>query len=687
MKSEKIKMDKQKEKIEKYVLYTTCKLQLKDKKGIQDIMLPYIKSINDIYDFSDINNLILNNPNIELKYYKLWIPSTNIMLDTIGKIFYKKQYEINKIKQKEKDKLAVKYVSTKHLLIAIKILDKENIVIISGLPGVGKTTLANAISIVYENRDYEFVNIEKIDDYFNFQMRQDKKYIFFFDDFLGTIDYEITNEKEAKQIISVIKKINCDNKSTKLVITTREFVLNEGKQKSEALDNFDDNIAKLTINMKEYTNQEKLNILIKHIEYYQIQKNQVLKFIDNNKLLSVIKHQNYFPRIIDQSFEFYKDENNNLVDEILTNLNDSSRIWKLIFENKLIVIDIKVLCYLYFSAFILNHSDLVNQLSLLQFDKDEIANSLKRLEKPLNLLKLSKHKDKGLIINFFDPSIKDYLKRYIKENITISSFIVNDNVSVNNLTNYARLYMSEQKILEEYLDIYNNLVKCFLAKLEQFLIEERETKLKFLGMTISLMPSGIASLYEFLKINDEKILQLIFKKIKLSNTENTNCIKILCDISFKINNKDLNIYINQKLDRFIEQATEYDYLYFYEWVSYFEKHNKIDVVKKRIFDIETEIDYEEVDNDEIERTIDIHNEAIEYLEKFKDIYNDDLIDTFISHRELMIEELQNNYEEKYYSNEGINDIEKFSNSNFFETNSDNELINYFIEYFDLDKKE
>lgn len=683
MKIEKVKIEKLKEKPQKYVLYTTCKLQLKDKKKIQEIMKPYIESINDINDYSDINNLISNQPEIELKYYKLWISSTNVMVDTFERIFNRRIYEINKIKKEEKKKVSIKYVATKHLSSAIEILEKSNVVIISGMPGVGKTTLANAIAIIYENRNYEYVNIEKIEDYFNFKINDDKKYVFFFDDFLGTIDYEISNEKEARQIISVIKKINAGNKNNKLIITTREFVLSEGKQKSEALDNFLETMFKLMIDMKEYTKKEKMDILIKHIEYYSIQTPQIRRFIEEKKLLRIINHQNYFPRIIDQTFEFYDYSDKNLVDEVIANLDDSSRIWKSIFENKLKVIDIKIMSYIYFSSFILNHFSLLEQLTKLGFNRDDILSSVKRLEKPLNLLKLTKQKEKGLIINFFDPSIKDYMKRYIREHISLASFMVDSNIDINNINNFARLYMSYENLLSDYPNIYNDLVNCFILKLQQLLDKEKGTKLQFIGMTISLMSFDASPFYLNLKLNDKIKLKEIFEMIKNSKSDNTDCIKILCDISMKLKTNDVKEYVSEKLDKFIEKSNEYNYTYFIEWKEYFERYDKFEKVKNRILDIENEIDYEEVENDDIDRKIDSHNDAIGYLEEFKEWYDDKKIEDYISNRENIIDELRNNYQTKDDYYEESLDFSDLVTTNKNDGSDEAQLVDYFTEYFKL----
>ena len=77
LKKEKIKLfDK---KIDRYYIATTVSLTPDRKNKISQLFYPLIKGEADIFGKDDIINLIAKHPNIEEKYYKLWLTSTTVL--------------------------------------------------------------------------------------------------------------------------------------------------------------------------------------------------------------------------------------------------------------------------------------------------------------------------------------------------------------------------------------------------------------------------------------------------------------------------------------------------------------------------------------------------------------------------------------------------------------------------------
>ena len=90
----------QKLKPTKYLLATSVGLSPQNKAIIMEMFFPYIKSTNDIYGQDDLNNLIGKHPNIEQKYYKLWLASTNVLQQIINKdVVNWSSFELDQIKE------------------------------------------------------------------------------------------------------------------------------------------------------------------------------------------------------------------------------------------------------------------------------------------------------------------------------------------------------------------------------------------------------------------------------------------------------------------------------------------------------------------------------------------------------------------------------------------------------------
>jgi len=140
---------------QRYMVATSLGLTDSDKDEIIEIFKPYIKNSADIFGNQDLNNLLRNNPEIEKQNFKLWLSSSSVLESILhSDIFNRSKIELNSIKQKIKF-----YVKNESFKDAMKILKADHYCIISGIPGIGKTTLAEMLLINYMNEGYEGVKI------------------------------------------------------------------------------------------------------------------------------------------------------------------------------------------------------------------------------------------------------------------------------------------------------------------------------------------------------------------------------------------------------------------------------------------------------------------------------------------------------------------------------------------------
>ncbi|WP_206073554.1 hypothetical protein, partial [Maribacter sp. 4G9] len=120
---------------------------------------------------------------------------------------------------------------------ALSIIKANKYVIISGDPGIGKTTLAEMLVFHLLGKGIEeFIFLsDSISDGFKL-FNTNKSQVFLFDDFLGRnfLKQSIATNEE-RQILRFINKIeNSTNKV--LLFTTREYILNQAKQRFDLFD-------------------------------------------------------------------------------------------------------------------------------------------------------------------------------------------------------------------------------------------------------------------------------------------------------------------------------------------------------------------------------------------------------------------------------------------------------------------
>ena len=210
-------------KVSRYYISTSVGLTPHNKTEIQNLIGSDILATADIIGRDDLNNLLGLYPDIEKKYYKLWLSSTNVLESIIHKrIENWAAFEMDKIKND-----IHQYVINDSFDDALRILSEHRYVIISGIPGIGKTTLARML--VYEllaKGMEEFIYIPSdIDDAVE-MFKENRKQVFFYDDFLGSTVFETGEKNFDQKLLSFIAKVRrSDNKL--FILTTREYILSD----------------------------------------------------------------------------------------------------------------------------------------------------------------------------------------------------------------------------------------------------------------------------------------------------------------------------------------------------------------------------------------------------------------------------------------------------------------------------
>ena len=237
-------------KPDRYIITTSVGLTPPNKAEILKLFHPYIKSTEDILGQTDLNNLLGLHPKIEEKYYKLWLTSTNILNKLINSTVYNQsKFELDEIKETLKV-----YVQNNSFKEALDIIKANNYVIISGIPGIGKTTLSRMLVYRLLAKDFDdFVYVsDSINDAYSYY-EDGKKQIFFFDDFLGRNFLETgLSMNEDSKLLKFIEKIR-KSKNKIFILATREYILNQAKNSFESLNNPALELVKCTLDLSKYT--------------------------------------------------------------------------------------------------------------------------------------------------------------------------------------------------------------------------------------------------------------------------------------------------------------------------------------------------------------------------------------------------------------------------------------------------
>ncbi|WP_346239557.1 restriction endonuclease [Niabella insulamsoli] len=251
----------------KYMITTSVGLTPINKDAIKKLFHPFIQDSSDIFGKDDLNNLLSVYGDIELKYYKLWLSSTNILEKVLhSKIYNQSAFELEEIKEQVK-----LYVQNESFNKSLNILKNNRYVIVSGIPGIGKTTLSRILILYLLSNGFdEFVYLnQSIDDGYEF-FADGKKQVFFFDDFLGKNFFEKKHGvNEDSKIVKFIQKIKRSPDKV-LILATREYILNQAKNVFESFKIVDIEIAKCVLDLSSYTNLIKAQIIYNHLYFANV---------------------------------------------------------------------------------------------------------------------------------------------------------------------------------------------------------------------------------------------------------------------------------------------------------------------------------------------------------------------------------------------------------------------------------
>jgi hypothetical protein len=405
-------------KPERYLLATSVPLSPANKTAILETLSPYVRGSEDIYGREDLNNLLGLFPEIERQHFKLWLSSTAVLEQVLhGRILNRTKITLQDISEK-----AQLYVSNDSFNCALSILREHNYVIIAGIPGIGKTTLAKMLVLHFLRADYEFIDVSyDISEAYSITERKRPR-VLLYDDFLGrTSITENLRKNEDHRLFDFISSVR-RTKSAKLILTTREYILRQAQTTYDILNSPIFEKPQCIVDLSHYTRPIRAKILYNHLYFSRLPKDYVEEIVKQATYLKIVDHPNYSPRIVEYMTDpMWVDsrEADKYPAVFLRNLQEPFLIWEQAFNNHLtdtaretlllpgtlprevLVEDLKRAA----RHFVSTDGVAISQRKFLR--------ALSELQGNFAVLRRDREND---IVAFHNPSVQDFVESYLDKN-------------------------------------------------------------------------------------------------------------------------------------------------------------------------------------------------------------------------------------------------------------------------------
>lgn len=283
---------------DRYIVVTSLGLTPANKDQIVNTLAPFVLNAQDVLGADDLEGLLVRHPGIERVNFKLWLTSTGALERVLHNAeICQTDFEVDRIRRK-----LPLFVQSDAFPRALELLDETRIVVISGMPGIGKTTLAEMLLYSHLEQGYEPVVIQAEISEGKKLFKPNAKQIFYYDDFLGQTFLGDRREYLGRnQDVAVVDFMEMVRQSdhARFMLTTREHILGKALQISEKFAQSPMMEHRCVLDLADYSYGQKARILYNHLYFSDLPTPYKEAILENDFFLEIVNHEHFNPRIIE----------------------------------------------------------------------------------------------------------------------------------------------------------------------------------------------------------------------------------------------------------------------------------------------------------------------------------------------------------------------------------------------------
>jgi hypothetical protein len=313
-----------------YRFVTSFDLTVGQKYTLYQVFKEWMDGPADVIGGRDVDGLLTRHNTVERRQAKLW-------LATGSQLYWMTHSELanraSALRQRVEESLPL-YVLNHGYGDALAILDMHRVCVIAGVPGIGKTMLAQVLLADAMAAGYEPIEVSGDIDEAWTALSNDEPQVFFYDDFLGQLSFsERLGKNEDARLAAFISKV-ASTKSKRLIMTTREYILHDAQRVYERLRSLDERMH-FVLALTNYTRGDRARILYNHLWHSEVSE-VALTEVASGGYRSIVDHANYSPRLIEYCTRSPFDTRSiGYADRFVHALDHPEYLWRVAFESHL----------------------------------------------------------------------------------------------------------------------------------------------------------------------------------------------------------------------------------------------------------------------------------------------------------------------------------------------------------------
>jgi hypothetical protein len=429
---------------QRYVLVTSLLLTVGQKDKLTALLKPYVHSSADLIGGHELSEMLERDADVVKRHHKLWLTSVAVM----ERVLHAAEHEQTNAQVERIIRKLPLFVQIDAYGRAMEALYKHRVVIISGAPGMGKTTLADMLLYAHVADGFTPAIIRSSLAEGRRLASSGAPTIFHFDDFLGQTYLgdrpDFLGRKEDADLVDFIEWVR-EHGEHRFVLTTREHVLADAVQHSEKLRHAGVAEDRCVVTVHDFTRAQRARILYNHLYFSTLPDRYKRELLRDDFFLEIVDCDHFNPRVVEWlsserrlklvPVEGYQEHVRRLLD-------NPHEIWRHAFREELSQAARDILVVLHSMSYVVYVDDLerafdgFHALSLRRTNRKSAPGAYKAALKELegSFIRIAHDCE----VNFINPSVSDFMSSVLQEEPSLAFDVLGSAVRFNQLTGLWR---------------------------------------------------------------------------------------------------------------------------------------------------------------------------------------------------------------------------------------------------------